>query len=53
MLNWAGFWRQLGGNFHTDLAGNPAIARYENMLTCVAINGKNKHLRGCGKTFHV
>jgi len=28
MLNWASFWRQLGGNFHTDYRpGNPATVR--------------------------
>ena len=25
MLNWAGFWRQLSGNFHTDLAALPQL----------------------------
>ena len=25
MLNWASFWRQLGGNFHTDLATLPQL----------------------------
>ena len=34
--------------------GNPAVDRcYANMSACAAINCKNKHFKGCGKTFHV
>ena len=35
-------------------AGNPAVDRcYVNTLTCAGINCKNKHFKGCGKTFHM